>query len=230
VSLPRLTRDLVLLPRQVESTVPESISLGLFNVGCSKVSRTLVAKHAKLAELLIELMARKTIENANFLVDKYKQIQHRLNKLPVTIEELTELREYCGTIPVQLGDLKASLMQTLGNFGVLDSVQYKLDRGAFQLKWEVFAWPKDILEKVGATLTMPDYELEFVSSGLGRKAVTEPWWCGLCLTRAGDRGGRGAGASEAGVPDEHGGGAGGLRREAQEPQIRECTNGMDHTP
>lgn len=107
-----------------------------------------MAKHQRLAELLLELMARKTIESTNSLVDKYKAIQRRLNKLPASIEELTELREYMGGIYTQLGELKPLLTQTLANFGVLDSVEYKLDRGAFLLKWEVFAWPKDILQKV----------------------------------------------------------------------------------
>lgn len=134
---------------QIEATIPESATLGVFNVACTKVSRALVAKHQKLCDLLLDLMARKCLEATAVLVERYKAIERRLNKLPTTIEELTELKEYIATIHTQLADLKPALTQTLQHFSVLDSLEFKLDRGAFLLKWEAFAWPKDILEKVG---------------------------------------------------------------------------------
>lgn len=129
---------------EIEFTIPESINLGLFSVGGAKVSRALIAKHQKLVDLLLELLTRKCVEYANLVAEKYTAIQHRLNKMPNNIEELTELREYMGTIPTQLGDLKTSMNQTLANFNVIDSIGHKLDRGNFNLKWEVFGWPKDI--------------------------------------------------------------------------------------
>ena len=145
-------RELVVKHQQsvveIEQSIPESINLGLFSVSCTKISRALIAKHQKLSDLLQELMARKSIEQANMLVDKYKAIQTRLNRLPTTIEELTELRDYMGTIGQQLGELQDTLAHVLDNFDDLDLVQFKIDRGAFMLKWEVFGWPKEIQQKV----------------------------------------------------------------------------------
>jgi len=145
-------RDLVVEHQQavleIEQAIPESINLGLFNVACTKISRALIAKHQQLTDLLQDLMARKSIEQANMLMNKYKSIQLRLNKLPGNIEELTELREYIGTIQQQLADLHETMLQSLDNFDDLDSVQFKIDRGAFMLKWEVFGWPKEIMQKV----------------------------------------------------------------------------------
>jgi hypothetical protein len=141
--------DLYVAPAQIEASIPESINLGAFTVTCTKVSRTLISKHQRLHDQLMELMARKTIESANTVVERFKTIQHRLNRLPNNVEELTELREFIGTLPTQLNDIKGGLNQVLANFGVVESVQFKLDRGALFLKWEVFGWPKDILEKAG---------------------------------------------------------------------------------
>ena len=58
VKIQKLSNEHLESKRKVEEAVPDSISIGLFAVSCKKVGKTIAEKHQKLADSLLNLMAK----------------------------------------------------------------------------------------------------------------------------------------------------------------------------
>ena len=72
---------------------------------------------------------------------------HRLSIEPQNIEELTELRDYKSQVPEKLIALKKVIEEAMRNYGVRDELCYKLPAQDFQLRWDLYAWPKKITDE-----------------------------------------------------------------------------------
>ena len=61
----------------VEDSVPEVIDVGAYHVSCQKVRRLLADKHQETATKLLDLVARKTGDNATDASGEFQKIMDR---------------------------------------------------------------------------------------------------------------------------------------------------------
>ena len=71
----------------------------------------------------------------------------RLSIEPRNIEELTELRDYKSQVPEKLIALKKVIEEAMRNYQVCDELCYKLPAQDFQLRWDLYSWPKKITDE-----------------------------------------------------------------------------------
>ncbi len=71
----------------------------------------------------------------------------RLSIEPRNIEALTELRDYKSQVPEKLIALKKVIDEAMRNYQVCDELCYKLPEADFQLRWDLYSWPKKITDE-----------------------------------------------------------------------------------
>ena len=71
----------------------------------------------------------------------------RLSIEPDNIEELTELRDYKSQVPEKLIALKKVIEESMRNYAVCDELCYKLPEQDFKLRWDLYSWPKKIMDE-----------------------------------------------------------------------------------
>ena len=101
------------------------------------------------------MVARVTITYTNIAITEFEDILNRLRRDPTDIEEIDELKSFMITAPNLVKGLELQLENGLTYFNILESVNYKLSPQDFELRWQLFGWPKrinDTLEQLEQTL------------------------------------------------------------------------------
>ena len=75
--LRRMAEEHLLQKSQVEDSVPEVIDVGAYHVSCQKIRRMLADKHQETATKLLDLVARKTGDNATDASGEFQKIMDR---------------------------------------------------------------------------------------------------------------------------------------------------------
>ena len=75
--LRRMAEEHLQAKLQVEDRVPEVIDVGAYHVSCQKVRRLLADKHQETATKLLDLVARKTGDNATDASGEFQKIMDR---------------------------------------------------------------------------------------------------------------------------------------------------------
>ena len=75
--LRRMAEEHLLQKSRVEDSVPEVIDVGAYHVSCQKVRRLLADKHQETATKLLDLVARKTGDNATDASGEFQKIMDR---------------------------------------------------------------------------------------------------------------------------------------------------------
>ena len=97
---------------------------------------------------------------------------HMHMQFPDNIEALVELKDYMETVPELVKDLQPDLDATTSNYGVIDACMFQLEGSDFTARWNAFAWPKEIADKmVEVQLVLEEeknmYAEKQVSAGAG---------------------------------------------------------------
>eukprot|EP00966_Prymnesium_polylepis_P297170 6866010-Prymnesium_polylepis.1 len=132
----------------IETTVPASVTLGLFMVNTTAVRKALVEKHKKIANETLSLIAKKVKQRRLEVGDEYAAIQRLLNRGLTDVEQVAELEEYVQNLPVQLAELQESLVLLQNENGVLDDFQHPTSDDDFRKFYQTLAWPKRIDEEM----------------------------------------------------------------------------------
>ena len=75
--LRRMAEEHLLQKSRVEDSVPEVVDVGAYHVSCQKVRRLLADKHQETATKLLDLVARKTGDNATDASGEFQKIMDR---------------------------------------------------------------------------------------------------------------------------------------------------------
>jgi dynein heavy chain len=146
-ALRTMAEDHIAEKRKVEASVPEVIDVGAYHVSTQNVRRLLADKHQEVATLLLDLVAKKTGDNATDASGEFQSIMDRLSIEPDSIEALTELREFIAQVPEKLIALRQVIEDAMKNYAVLEDICYKLPPSDFKLRWDLFSWPQRISEE-----------------------------------------------------------------------------------
>lgn len=128
----------------VESSIPTSINIGLFQVNCSSIKDMLINKHRAVAGRLQSFLVTQARTITNQVADEAMQISRELSKNPTNIEQLTALKQYMAKVPAKLEDMTNSINGMLELYNIVDSFHFRTSNEDFQSKWRCFAWPYTI--------------------------------------------------------------------------------------
>lgn len=88
------------LRANLEKTIPDTITIGLFNVLIQQLKLLLIEKRTELLTILMKTHASKICEQFELCCDTYKEMYQKLNEDPTSIEQLFEMREWIETLPI----------------------------------------------------------------------------------------------------------------------------------
>ena len=129
--------------------VPMTTRVRAFTLKSGELRNELASKHERMYDLLLEKLVELTRIQAEKVRGQYNAIVERLNVLPETIEELTELEDYMESTKDLLKTLDVLSQSVSSNFAVVDSFSHMLETAECVLRLDVLAGPKNVKEKIG---------------------------------------------------------------------------------
>ncbi|CAJ1361717.1 unnamed protein product, partial [Effrenium voratum] len=67
---------------QILESIPESIVVGLFEVSCQEIRKTLAGKHRRIQEMLLDMLLTRFRDGSQEIVDAYSGVFSQLRKSP----------------------------------------------------------------------------------------------------------------------------------------------------
>lgn len=154
----QLLRDLEQEQRKIQSSIPNTTSLGVFAVDCKSIKAELFQKLQSYREKLLALVAKRLSESTARLLLEYSNMNKELCKFPHNIEELVELENYMGTVPKKLEEIDVQIGTLWKSYELLDVCNHKLGGTEFAQKWRLFGGKKMLQDKIEVTGSMLEKE------------------------------------------------------------------------
>jgi dynein heavy chain len=137
--------------KKMASDLPsEPLNIGLFAVNFGSIRSRLLEKHKSVISMCHTLIAKFNSKVGNGVSAKFEEIRRNLTKTPNTVEEVSALNEYMGSVKTEIGALKESMMKVYEGCDALDAEGVQ-DVEQFNLRWRVTGWPKKIMAQMVAT-------------------------------------------------------------------------------
>jgi hypothetical protein len=91
---------------QIKKEIKETIQVSYFNVNCKDVRDTLLNKHAKIKELELSCLNKKSQDIKTSVFKQVEEMKSGITKQSKNIEELVEIEKYIEDVPNLLVNLK----------------------------------------------------------------------------------------------------------------------------
>ena len=114
------------LYEQIKKEIKETIQVSYFNVNCKDVRDTLLNKHAKIKELEISCLNKKSQEIKTSVFKQVEEMKSGITKQSKNIEELVEIEKYIEDVPNLLLNLKSDIDSCLEIYKILDEFFQKV--------------------------------------------------------------------------------------------------------
>lgn len=124
--------------------IPESVVVSMFQINCKDIRNFYAGKYQQIADKELKLIHSKTKDETHKITAKFAEITDKINKIPKTIDELTDQKKYISEIGVQIEKLKREIDECMKNYGILDEFNIELTGTEFNHKWELFKQPKNM--------------------------------------------------------------------------------------
>lgn len=102
-SLSRIKEEIsmqITLKLQLEKTIPETITIGLFVIHIESLKHVLIRKRIDLADLTMKTHASLTTEKIEICCAEYNRMYLRLFEIPTSIEQVFEIKKWIDTSPM----------------------------------------------------------------------------------------------------------------------------------
>ena len=143
--------------------LPSNITIGPFFVVVEGVRQNLAKKHKQLGEAILELLVQKLRTQGDEACNLCKNISRRLGERPLTIEDLTEQREWMESVPVELERITLEVQDAINDYDLIEEFYYPLSQDDFNVRWEAVFWPGKLekeLETTAETLNEIENQLK----------------------------------------------------------------------
>ncbi len=129
--------------------IPKTLQVSCFLVDCSEMGMKLRSKHVELATEGKKTLREKARAITSGIIEAFDAMRNKIKKLPTTIEELTNLRNYISSdIPNLVEKQKIEIDKMMEAYDILDEYMEKLNREENQNKWAAFRKPKELNELI----------------------------------------------------------------------------------
>jgi len=149
----------------VFAAVPSVVDVGIAQVKLDDVRGLLVDKHRTIARrILAEIVAAHAQEVSAGVVTEFRRTEKALGMEPGDIEELTDLKTLVEEVPGKVKELRARMAANEESYSALERHYHILEKPAFDVRWNAWAGPKRIADKLKEThATMERCQAEFLS-------------------------------------------------------------------
>jgi dynein heavy chain len=137
-----------LLAKLILNDLPSNILIGPYHVQVESVRQKLSKKHKQLGEAILELLVQKLRGQGDAACDLCKSISRKLNEKPVCIEDLTELREWMETVPIELENLTEEVEHAVNDYELVEEFYYPLSQDDFNVRWDAIFWPGKLTKQL----------------------------------------------------------------------------------
>ena len=111
---------------QIKKEIDENIQVSYFNVNCKDVRDTLLNKHAKIKELEISCLNKKSQDIKTSVFKQVEEMKNGITKQSKNIEELVEIEKYIEDVPNLLLNIKTDIDSCLEIYKILDDFFQKV--------------------------------------------------------------------------------------------------------
>ena len=111
---------------QIKKEIKETIQVSYFNVNCKDVRDTLLNKHAKIKELELSCLNKKSQDIKTSVFKQVEEMKSGITKQSKNIEELVEIEKYIEDVPNLLVNLKSDIDSCLEIYRILDDFFQKV--------------------------------------------------------------------------------------------------------
>ncbi|XP_065356420.1 dynein axonemal heavy chain 1 [Calliphora vicina] len=128
--------------------LPASIIIGPFLVNVEPMKQYMIKKRIEIVKKLFEYYVNRMFDTNESLLDRCLEMYQKINERPQSIEHLYNIRDFALSVPDLVDHLRADIQIMWIEYDMLDSFFYNLPDHQFAMKWEVYAWPKNILDRL----------------------------------------------------------------------------------
>ncbi|KAM7354514.1 sterile affecting ciliogenesis [Cochliomyia hominivorax] len=133
---------------EMREILPASITIGSFLVVVDPMKQYMIKKRIEIVKKIFEYYLDRMYDTNEQLLERCLEMYHKINERPQSIEHLYSIRDFALTVPDLVEHLRADIQIMWIEYDMLDSFFYNLPDHQFAMKWEVYAWPKNILERL----------------------------------------------------------------------------------
>lgn len=135
--------------KRLSEEIPEEKTVSVFKISTFVIRDLLCAKHKKLADGLIEVIAKITKRASNELLNNFNNHNIKVEGTPKGIEELDDLKTFMNSIPSLIQKEQAEIKKVMKNYEALDEFGYKWDdEDEYDKMWRVYGAPLETVERV----------------------------------------------------------------------------------
>ena len=99
--------------------------IGQFMVSLSAFKSTLLAKHARTADLLLELIAGRGRAHCEEISKAFSEMHDMLQEQPKDIEKLTEIQEFLAGMQTRTSELQSQIEEMTEHYDALESLCFE---------------------------------------------------------------------------------------------------------
>ena len=148
------------LGKKILNSIPESIIVSCFKVECADVRSKLSEKHKIISKALIDFIADKFRSQTEKLISRFEEIKGKIRKLPKSIEELTEIKDYMAAVINELDKIKVDINSMMETYEITQTFHYKFSPEEIRKQWVTYQGPKTLFELIEQQTLFLDREKE----------------------------------------------------------------------
>ena len=139
--------------------IPDSIIVSMFQVNVGTIRDEICKKHQMIAEQEIELIAKMAKRMANATIDSFYKINDKINSSPNNIEELSQIRDFMGSVPSEIEKLDVSIKQGMQVYAILEEFKYTFaEEDDYDKQWRLYGSPNDTKAVIGRQIAALEKE------------------------------------------------------------------------
>ncbi|XP_037952537.1 dynein heavy chain 1, axonemal-like [Teleopsis dalmanni] len=134
---------------EIRRILPAFITIGPFYINVEQLKTFMVNKHIEIVRKIFEFYVHRMFVINEELQERCRSTFEKIAERPRSIEHLLEIRDFGENIPTVVEGLRSDIQIMWLEYDMLDGFFYCLSDTQFAIKWDTFAWPHKILQRLG---------------------------------------------------------------------------------
>jgi len=133
----------------LKKSIPRQIQVSIYLVDCANLLDKLVENHTELIQEAKIVLRKRGSRYTQGIIEELEKMREKIKKIPNTIEELTELRNYIAhDLPGLIEKQKSDIEKMDETFDIISEYEERLSYDEFNRKWYAYRMPKELLALV----------------------------------------------------------------------------------
>lgn len=94
------------------------------------------------------MIAKKAKSDSQTIFNTFQQMEMKLKEKPADIEKLTDIKDYIGSMPIEMEKMKIEMNKCFDVYKILEGFNYRFSKDELDKRWIIFGSPKELNELV----------------------------------------------------------------------------------